>query len=255
MSLNLFRSKPAAVATGHFVWRSASVTATGNVRKHNEDAVLERPDAGLWAVADGMGGHNAGDVASNSIINALSAMPRHARPSQLLDEVEDRLYAVNQQLYTASTRSGSGTSGSTVAVLVALERHVLSIWAGDSRIYRRRGEQLAQITRDHSEVQEMLDEGVISSVTAARNEASNVITRAVGGADELFLDVEVTELRDGDCYLLCSDGLYRELPDDVMSRTLKKRDPDSACALLLSQALSGACKDNVSAIVVRFSAS
>jgi protein phosphatase len=254
MSLNLFRSKPAAIA-GRFTWRSASATATGNVRKLNEDALLERPDAGLWAVADGMGGHNAGDVASNAIVAALSDMPRHARPSQLLDEVEDRLHAVNQQLYTASMRSGNGTSGSTVAVLVALERHVLSIWAGDSRIYRRRGDQLAQITRDHSEVQEMLDEGVITSVTAARNDVSNVITRAVGGTDELLLDMEVTELRDGDCYLVCSDGLYRELSDKAMLQTLAKKDPDNACALLLSQALSGVCKDNVSAIVVRFSAS
>jgi serine/threonine protein phosphatase PrpC len=172
-----------------------------------------------------------------------------------LDDVEDRLLAVNQQLHGASMRSASGTSGSTVAVLVALERHVLSIWAGDSRIYRRRGEQLTQITRDHSEVQEMLDEGLISSAGAARREASNVITRAVGGADELLLDVEVTELRDGDCYLVCSDGLYRELPDKVLLQTLGRKDPDSACALLLSQALNGECKDNVSAIVVRFSAS
>lgn len=254
MNLSMFRSKPAATAR-QFTWSSAAGTAKGNVRPHNEDAVLERPDAGLWVVADGMGGHNAGDVASNAVVTALSAMPRHARPSQLLDEVEDRLHAVNQQLYSASMRSGNGTSGSTVAVLVALERHVLSIWAGDSRIYRRRGQQLAQITRDHSEVQEMVDEGVISSVTAARSEVSNVITRAVGGADELFLDVEVTELRDGDCYLLCSDGLYRELPDKVLLQTLGRKDPDSACAVLLSQALSGACKDNVSAIVVRFSAS
>ena len=252
MSLNLFRSKPVSIPT-RFTWRSAAVTATGNVRKHNEDAVLERADAGLWAVADGMGGHNAGDVASSAIVAALSDMPRHARPSQLLDEVEDRLYTVNQQLHSASMRGG--TSGSTVAVLLALERHVLSIWAGDSRIYRRRDEQLTQLTRDHSEVQEMLDEGLISSASAARRESSNVITRAVGGADELLLDVEVTELRDGDCYLLCSDGLYRELADKVLLQTLGRKDPDSAVALLLSQALSGECKDNVSAIVVRFSAS
>ncbi len=254
MSLNLFRRKP-TVTAAHFTWCSAAATAKGNVRAHNEDAVLEQPNAGLWAVADGMGGHNAGDVASSAVVAALSAMRRHARPSEFLDEIEDRLHAVNQQLYTSSMRNGSGTSGSTVAVLVALERHVLSIWAGDSRIYRRRSRQLAQITRDHSEVQELLDEGVISSASAARSEASNVITRAVGGAPELFLDVEVTELHDGDCYLLCSDGLYRELPDDVLLRTLGTKDPDSACAVLLSQALSGACRDNISAVVVRFSAS
>jgi serine/threonine protein phosphatase PrpC len=238
-----------------FTWSSSAATATGNVRKHNEDAVLARPDAGLWVVADGMGGHHAGDVASGAIVSALSNVSRHSRPSALLDEVEDRLYEVNHRLYSLSRANGSGTSGSTVAVLVALEWHVLSIWAGDSRIYRRRNRELAQITRDHSETQEMLDGGVISVESATRRESSNVITRAVGGASELFLDIELTELHDRDSYLLCTDGLYRELPDPVLLRELGRKNPQRTCASLLQRALTGPCKDNISAVVVRFAAS
>jgi serine/threonine protein phosphatase PrpC len=238
-----------------FTWTSSGATATGNVRKHNEDAVLARPDAGLWVVADGMGGHHAGDVASGAIVAALGEVSRHARPSALLDEVEDRLYEVNHRLYSSSRANGAGTSGSTVAVLVVLEWHVLSIWAGDSRIYRRRKGELAQITRDHSETQELLESGVISPESATRREASNIITRAVGGAAELFLDIELTELHDRDCYLLCTDGLYRELPDPVLLRQLGRKDPARTCNALMERALSGPCKDNISAVVVRFTAS
>jgi serine/threonine protein phosphatase PrpC len=230
------------------------VTSRGNVRSHNEDAVLELPEVGLWLVADGMGGHKAGDVASNSIVAALSSMRRRTRPSALLDEIEDRLAAVNERLYRASLEEGTGVSGSTVAVLIALERHVLSLWAGDSRIYRRRAGRLAQLTRDHSETQEQVDEGVLSAEAAEKHEVSNVITRAVGGAGELFLDLELTELQNDDCFLLCSDGLYRELPKGDLLKHLGGTDPAAMCDGLLRQALMGLCRDNASAVVVRFSA-
>ena len=237
-----------------FTWRSAAVTSRGNVRSHNEDAVLELPEVGLWLVADGMGGHKAGDVASNSIVTALSSLRRRGRPSALLDEIEDRLATVNERLYRTSLEEGTGVSGSTVAVLVALERHVLSLWAGDSRIYRCRAGRLAQLTRDHSETQEQVDEGVLSAEAAEKREVSNVITRAVGGAGELFLDLELTELQDDDCFLLCSDGLYRELPKGDLLKHLGGADPAVICDGLIRQALMGLCRDNASAVVVRFAA-
>ena len=141
-----------------FTWRSASATSTGNVRSHNEDALLERPDVGLWVVADGMGGHNAGDVASNMIVQSLSGLTRRASPSAQLDEVEDRLREVNTELYQASLHSQAGMSGSTIVALLALERYCLSIWAGDSRVYRSRDGAVEQVTVDHSEAQEMRDD-------------------------------------------------------------------------------------------------
>jgi len=232
-----------------FSWRSAAATSRGNVRGHNEDSVLERPDLGLWVVADGMGGHNAGDVASNMIVQALAAVVRHSLPSAQLDEVEDRLRAVNEQLYRESLDNQAGMSGSTIVALLAFERHCLSLWAGDSRAYRSREGALEQITRDHSEAQEMLD---ASGQQLPEAMASNVITRAVGGSQELFLDIELRELRNHDRYLLCSDGLYRELSEADMGHHLTGNDPEGACKALMKQALSGTCSDNVSVIVVQF---
>jgi type VI secretion system protein ImpM len=231
-----------------FSWRSAAATSKGNVRSHNEDSVLDRPDVGLWVVADGMGGHNAGDVASGMIAQSLSGMQRLTSPSALLDEVEDRLLEVNRRLYESSLDNQAGMSGSTIVALLALERHCLSIWAGDSRVYRNREGFLEQVTHDHSEAQEVRD-GLVDSPEAA---TSNVITRAVGGSRELFLDIELRELRNHDRYLLCSDGLYRELSEADMAHHLTGNDPEGACKALMRQALSGTCSDNVSVIVVQF---
>lgn len=231
-----------------FSWRSAAATSIGNVRSHNEDAVLDMPDVGLWVVADGMGGHNAGDVASNMIAQSLSELTRLASPSALLDAVEDRLHEVNRRLYEASLDNQAGMSGSTIVALLALERHCISIWAGDSRVYRSRDGSIEQITHDHSEAQEVRD-GLVDSPEAAM---SNVITRAVGGSRDLFLDIELRELRNHDRYLLCSDGLYRELSEADMAHHLTGNDPEGACKALMRQALSGPCSDNVSVIVVQF---
>lgn len=238
------------LATPAFTWRSAAVTAQGNVRTHNEDAVLERPAAGLWAVADGMGGHQAGDVASRLIVEALGGVTRRERPSELVDSVEDRLRAVNAQLYRQSLTEG-GLCGSTVALLLAFGGYCVSLWAGDSRVYRSRAGVLSCITRDHTEVQEMLDEGVLD-VAAASEHAQNVITRAVGGAATVDFDLELRALEHRDRYLLCSDGLYKELADDRLSAHLTANDPEGACRALLQEALAGECNDNVSIVVVEF---
>jgi len=242
-----------AVSTPTFTWRSACATSQGNVRTHNEDAVLELPAAGVWAVADGMGGHNAGDVASRMIVEALHGVTRRERPSELLDDVEDRLRTVNERLYRASLGGEGGMSGSTVAVLLAFGGYCLSVWAGDSRVYRFRGDRLSCVTHDHSEVQAMVDEGILDAAEASHHSAQNVITRAVGGADELYLDLELRELEHRDRYLLCSDGLYKEVEDARLTAHLSANDPEGACRALIKEALSGTCSDNVSVVVVQFS--
>ncbi|MBM0106713.1 serine/threonine-protein phosphatase [Steroidobacter sp. S1-65] len=231
-----------------FTWRGASATSKGNVRAHNEDSILDLSSCGLWVVADGMGGHNAGDVASRMIVESLAGFERRASPSALLDDLEDRLTEVNRRLYAESLVSDAGMSGSTIVALLAFERHCISVWAGDSRVYRSRGGVIEQITRDHSEAQEAIDGGSPES-----SAASNVITRAVGGAQELYLDIELRELRNKDRYLLCSDGLYRELSENDMAQHLTANDPEGACKALMKQALGGPCSDNVSVIVVEFS--
>jgi type VI secretion system protein ImpM len=243
-----------ASSVQRFTWRSASFTSKGNVRDHNEDAILDMPPSGLWVVADGMGGHNAGDVASRAIIDALGPTGRHTRPSAFVDDVEERLRGVNEKLYRTSLDNNSGMSGSTVAALLAFEGYCVSLWAGDSRVYRWRDGTFAQVTRDHSEIQEMLDEGVLTAQAVEKHGGSNVITRAVGGAQDLCLDLELRELRHNDRYLLCSDGLYKDLPDAELARHVAGNDPEGACRALLKTALAGTCSDNVSAIVVQFSA-
>jgi serine/threonine protein phosphatase PrpC len=234
-------------------WRSAALTDKGNVRSHNEDSVLDLSASGLWVVADGMGGHNAGDVASRMIVEMLAGVVRRSPPSALLDDVEDRLQEVNSKLYADSLHNEAGMSGSTVVALLAFERHCLSLWAGDSRAYRSRQGTFTQITRDHSEVQEMLDGGELTAENVESAAASNVITRAVGGSQDLVLDIELRELRNNDRYLLCSDGLYKELSEEDMARHVADNDPEGACRALLKQALRGTCNDNVSALVVQFS--
>jgi serine/threonine protein phosphatase PrpC len=237
-----------------FEWNSASATSRGNVRQHNEDAVIELPEVGLWAVADGMGGHQAGDVASAAIASALASIRRHAQPSVLIDEVEDRLSEVNDRLYKESLARGA-VIGSTIAMLVALERHAVALWAGDSRIYRARTGVLTQLTHDHSEIQQMIDEGSLAPEEASQHASANVITRAVGGAADLALDLRLSDLADEDAYLLCTDGLYRELSTSSLNQSLQRTKPGKTCRKLIDLALAGECRDNVSAVVVQFAAS
>ncbi len=243
-----------ATSLQRFTWRSASLTSKGNVRDHNEDAMLDLPAAGLWVVADGMGGHNAGDVASRMIIESLGPIGQHTRPSTFVDDVEARLRDVNERLYRVSLENNAGMSGSTVVALLAFEGYCVSLWAGDSRVYRWREGVFTQVTRDHSEIQEMLDEGVLTAQTVEKHGGSNVITRAVGGAQDLCLDLELRDLRHNDRYLLCSDGLYKDLPDAELARHVGGNDPEGACRALMKTALAGTCSDNVTAIVVQFSA-
>lgn len=187
------------------------------------------------------------------VVQALARVRNHARASALIDEVEDRLYQVNGHL--TEFAGDECISGTTVAVLLALERHIVSLWAGDSRIYRSRKGHLVQLTRDHSETQALLDDGLLSPGDPIGRQSSNVITRAVGGDTQLFLDIELSGLQDGDCYLLCTDGLHKELSDRELTRYLAHRSPDQACQGLLSCARQGVCNDNVSAVVVRFAES
>jgi len=243
-------SVPSKEIRAPFTWRSAAMTSRGNVRDHNEDAILDYPDVGLWGVADGMGGHRGGDVASSMIVESLKQTSRPQSFSGFVDEVDDRLRAVNNTLFARASSGESGVSGSTVAVLLAWGRYCLTAWAGDSRVYRYRDGALKQISRDHSEAQELLDEGTIDPNADDARLQSNIITRAVGGLEDLTLDLELRELRDKDRFLLCSDGLYREVSDADMLRHMASPDPRQACEGLINQALSGQCADNVSVVVV-----
>lgn len=235
-------------------WRSAGSTSQGNVRDHNEDACLDSGDSGLWVVADGMGGHESGDYASQLIVDRLREVPAVERPSERVNRVEDELLDINRHLYDKSMEGEQPTViGSTVVVLMAFERFCVAAWAGDSRIYRLRDNHLSRVSRDHSEVQKLVDQGLLEPEEAESHPQANVITRAVGGADELYLDYELRELQPKDRYLLCSDGLYKDVSErEIESLLARGDDCATVCQALLELALSRACSDNVTVLVVDF---
>jgi protein phosphatase len=237
----------------NFRWQSASKSIVGNVRELNEDACLDLPARGLWVVADGMGGHQAGDVASHMVVNELGRLDSHDRFSAFVDDVEDRLLKVNANLY-AMANSGPEPQviGCTFAGMLAFGAHCLSVWAGDSRVYRRRDARLRQVTKDHSEVEEMIARGEISEEDAQSHPSANIITRAVGGIANLFLDFALDAIADGDRYLICSDGLYKDLAVDEIDACLSRGDCTEACGELIDTVLARECADNVSVIVVDF---
>lgn len=231
-------------------WISSYATDVGCKRRINEDAVLARPDDGFWAVADGMGGHAAGDVASTAIVHALGSTQRPDQFSGFVDKVEDTLIDVNAQLRDYSRQELAGrTVGSTVVTLMLDETVGCCLWAGDSRLYRRRGPELVRLSRDHSAVQELVENGVISQDEADHHPQSNVITRAVGGADVLCLDAVLFHPQPGDVYLLCSDGLYNEVSAAEIAECLVL-PVERATQSLLDLALERGARDNVSLVVV-----
>ncbi len=236
-------------------WSSATATHPGKVRLVNEDACLALPERGLWVVADGMGGHHAGDVASSMIVDSLSAVHAHDHPASFLDEVEDLLLEVNSSLLRTAAQSPTPrTIGSTVIALLAFREHCVIVWAGDSRAYRLRDGQLQKLTVDHSQVEELVQMGELAPDEAEHHPMANVITRAVGGTERLHLDIELRTLSDADRYLLCSDGLYKGLTDEDIARHLGTGDCETACRELVDAVLAGDASDNVTVAVIDFNA-
>lgn len=232
-------------------WQTCALTDVGIRRKHNEDAIMSRPDSGLWAVADGMGGHAAGDVASGMIVQALEGLPRAENFSVFVDQVEDALLRVNHAIREKAAAEFSGNMmGSTVVSMVAGDGYGACVWAGDSRLYQLRDGELKQVSRDHSQVQNLIDAGVLSEEEAESHPNANVITRAVGGAAHLVVDVAMFDICPGDRFLLCSDGLYNEVNKAGIVACLSEPSVKSAGKKLLTSALESGARDNVSVIVM-----
>ncbi|MCX7102381.1 MAG: type VI secretion system-associated protein TagF [Methylobacter sp.] len=224
-------------------WRSWAVTDTGKKRKHNEDSFLDRPEAGLWVVADGMGGHKAGDVASQMIVNTLKELAIKTPLVNLIKDVENCLQSVNIQLrQLAAKEYGNHLVGSTVVGLVCDPERCGFLWAGDSRLYRFRHNRLEQLTKDHCAEEE------ISSGWSVKS--SNIITRAIGAYDELELDVQITEMLDGDIFLLSSDGLDKEISFKEIETMIQKTKPHELANALINETLSRGARDNVTVVVV-----
>jgi len=220
----------------------------GAVRAHNEDSFVDRPDLGLWAVADGAGGHDAGELASGMLKEELEAIPPGLSASELLAQVRLRVEDVHQALREkAAERGPRSVIASTLVVVLARDGHYACLWAGDARAYLLRGGVLAQVTRDHSLVQELVDAGAITAEEAEGHPRANVITRAIGAADTLELDKVSGQLVVGDRFLLCSDGLNKTLSDVELAGFLTEPGPADR---LVSEALARRASDNITVVAI-----
>ena len=234
-------------------WRSAARTDTGKVRARNEDAFLALPEQGLWVVADGMGGHQNGALASRLIVEQL-AEPSAGDLPQRLDELRKRLHTLNRRLgqeLTVTAAHPDPVIGSTVVALLIEGDRAACVWAGDSRCYMWRGSRLYQLSRDHSLLQQLIDEQQLSPSEAARHPAAHALTRAIGASDELKLEILELDVLPGDAFLLCSDGLYQGVSVDDLGAALNLPSPQLTLNRLFQQALDGPARDNLSAVVIR----
>jgi PPM family protein phosphatase len=251
------------------VLQGAGATDVGTVRSNNEDHFLLQPQQLLWIVADGMGGHRGGEVASQIACETLA----HSYGPPTIDGLVQAINAANTAVFETGRDdpelSGMGTTVVTLAVIEgeqaegsATVEHVDPIEpnggeilaianVGDSRAYRFTGGQLHQLTEDHSLVADMVREGTLSPEEAESHPRKNIVTRALGMSDEVPVDVFTMVPRAGDRYLLCTDGLFDELPLDHIAAVLSHvEDTNEAVHELVRQAVHGGARDNVTAVLV-----
>jgi type VI secretion system protein ImpM len=222
-------------------YRSAAATNVGRVRSVNQDSFVERPDVGLWAVADGLGGESDGEIASRMVCDALADFTPEARFEDAIEGARERVRQVNDLLDRAAARSINGVrSGSTVVALLARGSRCAVLWAGDSRLYRWRAGRLHQLTRDHN----------LAESEGATGREANAVTRAVGGEPTLTLDLHRDGVRPGDRFLLCSDGLTRTVSDGQIRAWLEHEDIGGAVDGLIRATLDAGAPDNVTVLIV-----
>ena len=236
-------------------WWSCCRTSTGRQRRINEDAYLALHDVGLWLIADGMGGHARGDVASHIVVEAFRGLGKPYSMDDFAQQVKERLRQANQRIRDEIFKAGSDQlMGSTVVAFLVFKREWRCLWAGDSRAYLMRDGRLTQITQDHSIAQEMVERGQLRPEEAASHPMANRITRAVGTRHELLLDEYRSYLRDGDAFLLCSDGLNKEVNEEELATILEGFDCEEASRELVDLSLERGARDNVTVAVIRFEA-
>jgi serine/threonine protein phosphatase PrpC len=223
----------------------------GKVRRVNEDSFFVAPASGVFAVADGMGGHEAGDVASQTIVRCLGSIGLPVSAADLLARLEDRILRANAALQEIARDRGR-TLGSTVAILLVYEDHFACVWSGDSRIYRVRGGAIAQLSRDHTEVRDLMDRGLLTAEEARTWPRKNVITRAIGVREEPELELEHGTLEPGDLFVICSDGLTGHVEDAEILERAAAAGSQAVSDALVALTLERGASDNVTVVVVRY---
>ncbi|MEM8799790.1 MAG: protein phosphatase 2C domain-containing protein [Pseudomonadota bacterium] len=231
--------------------QSAAYTHVGLVREVNEDSIIALPEAGIWAVADGMGGHEGGALASQTAVAAIKAIPSRNRLRDAVNATEDALMEAHEELRQRAVSDFDGrTIGTTIVALIVRQMVGVCLWAGDSRLYEFSDGRLSQLTTDHDLFNERRAQG---GEPNSRNEVHrNAITRALGAPQPLFLDAIAFQIREGARYLLCSDGLYKDVSNDEISVGLSETTLDRSGRALMNACLANGARDNTSVIVTEY---
>lgn len=242
------------MATAVLHYAAAGITDRGRKRPSNEDAFGYSVEHGVFVVCDGMGGAAAGEIASSIAVDeVLRLLSVRDEAIPICKVAEDAVSAANQAIYSRAQRndklSGMGT---TLVAVVVDESHVWVLNVGDSRCYRLRGESMEQLTVDHSLVEEQIRLGRMTRAEAARSPLRNVITRALGTQNRVTSDCFQLESEPGDLFLLCSDGLTRELSDSMIQFHISSERPlEDRCDRLVEAAKKAGGHDNITCILIQ----
>lgn len=228
---------------------SVSGSHEGRVRTNNEDSFCDRAADGLWAVADGMGGHENGEWASAAIVSTLDAVALPAEFEPACRAIADGIHTANGEVWREAERRGL-QMGSTVVALLLRDGQFGVLWVGDSRAYLLRHGILHQLSRDHTQVQDMVDRGMLDPEAAKNHPMGHVLARAVGVRDLLEVDVITDEVEPGDIFLLCSDGLTGQVADKEIADILGAGTHRAALDRLIALTLERGAPDNVTVVVV-----
>ncbi|NOQ64401.1 MAG: serine/threonine-protein phosphatase [Methyloprofundus sp.] len=232
-------------------WSSWGKTHVGMQRKVNQDALLDLAEQGLWVVADGMGGHHRGDLASSKIIEALQSFKAEKRAGFAVQKIYQQLDKVNAELIECAAQLGQNVViGSTIALLYADKKHCIIVWSGDSRIYLFRRGTLKQLSLDHNNEQSFLDQG-FSAEDLVNHPYAQALAHAVGGETSVYLDMQIQEVREGDIFLLCSDGLNKELSDCDIESVLQGLPYRQAVDEMMDLALQRGGRDNITILAAK----
>jgi serine/threonine protein phosphatase PrpC len=233
---------------------TGAATHVGLVRSVNEDNLAVIAQAGLWCVADGVGGLDSGSLASAIVAEAMQGVHPQADLAALVDTVGGAVETANRRVRQVIAERAGQMMGSTVAALMVHGGNFAALWSGDSRVYRVSDGGIAQVTRDHTEAQELIESGMLTIEQARAWPRRNVITQAVGVSEAATFDIERGEAAAGDRFVLCSDGLTNHVTDEEIRDTVLRTTPQTACDDLIRMTLERGATDNVTVIVVHVKA-
>ncbi|MFT5503980.1 MAG: serine/threonine-protein phosphatase Stp1 [Gammaproteobacteria bacterium] len=254
--MSLYKTKTDPAKSSNFEFLSHGITHTGYVRSRNEDSILVLDEENVWMVADGMGGHHAGDFASQTISNNLGLFKQQDALEDSILLLEENILNSNSIIRNKALKLGKNeTIGSTVVCVYLWQDCLFVFWAGDSRLYRFRDSLLERMTEDHSYVEELVRMGKIQASEAEAHPAANVVLKAVGIDDTLAMDFDHIKLQENDIFIICSDGLYKDLEEAKLTAIISNYNSDMVILSekLLEASLAAGGTDNTSIIALKTS--